>query len=95
MKPTLKYARFEGNKIIIVPTTVGKKYLENRGLEEGIDTVGGQEVKALTKTFSGNLKNFTVEMTPSKNVNRIFAFSSTEEQISIGFPHYAEEEKKQ
>jgi hypothetical protein len=77
----------EGNKVIIVPTSDGRKHLEGRGLEEDEDTVGGVKVKCFSKTFNSPIRNFIVTCTPSKNINSVFAFSSNSEQITIGFPH--------
>jgi hypothetical protein len=83
---SLKYARVEGNKLIVVPSKAGKHLFDNRGLSEGSDTIAGQEVKALVKTFQGNIKNFELKQCPAKNVASIYVYTANEEQFKIGFP---------
>jgi hypothetical protein len=83
---SLKYARVEGNKLIVIPTKAGKSLFDNRGLSEGTDTFYGHEGPALVKTFRSNVKNFELKQCPAKNVASIYVYTANEEQFKIGFP---------
>jgi hypothetical protein len=83
---SLKYARVEGNKLIVIPTKAGRPLFENRGLSEGVDTFYGHEGPALVKMFQSNIKNFELKQCPAKNVASIYVYTANEEQFKIGFP---------
>lgn len=81
-KPTMKYARIQDNILIVVPTEEGKHLFAE--LSDGVDKVGGVDVKAKIHEFKGQtIKNFSIKMIDPQNLITIRVYTSTGKEFNI------------
>src|SRR5690348_7855302 len=87
MKALIKYARFEGNKVVLIPTAEGNEYLKKFGpptlsstdkkivkMEEGTEQIGGKdgvELIAFVGEVESDIQHFKEEIAPPLNTFQV------------------------
>jgi hypothetical protein len=93
---TLKYIRYEGERLIIVPTKDGVELLRKLKLgEEGVDVIGGAKVTAFITELDSPVKFFRHEVHTTKNEHDVYVFTEKGAKLNARFAITVDEPKKE
>jgi hypothetical protein len=93
MKPTLKFVRFVGTKLMLYPTADGKKVVVEElkrvqvEYKEGTDEIGKAVVATVDVDLGVTLKYLKTEQNFIQNKFDIYCFTENEKQFYLSFPN--------